>query len=242
VTRRRVALAVAVLALVGFGTTTAIAVGQGGSAPAEEDEVTMPTAPDSDPTFLGPTPTFAEDEVRDEEGNVTLGEIPTITHRSARIEDLQIPVIIPPVGLRIPRLEVDAPVFGVGISDETFELDVPTDERLVSWYEFGPSPGGRGSSVLAGHVDYEGREGVFYGLRWLELGEEFEIVYEDGSTRPFEVVGRKQFDKEVLPTSQLFTEDGEPTVVLVTCDGEFDEGRRAYSDNLVVYAVPSPLS
>jgi hypothetical protein len=52
------------------------------------------------------------------------------------------------------------------------------------------------------------------------------------------VVGRQQFEKAQLPTTQLFSEDGNPTVVLITCGGEFDEGRRSYSDNLVVYASP----
>jgi sortase (surface protein transpeptidase) len=160
------------------------------------------------------------------------------THRSARLEDQALPVVVRPVRLRIPALEVDAPVLPVGIAPVSYELDVPPDEKLISWYEHGPSPGGRGSSLLAGHVDYEGRAGVFYRLRWLEEGERFEVGYEDGTSRTFEVVGLQQFEKQQLPTSQLFSEDGEPTVVLVTCGGEFDEGRRSYSDNLVVYASP----
>ena len=192
----------------------------------------------SDPTYGGPTPTFNEHETRDEQGNVSGGEIPLFTHRSARLEDQVPPVIVKPVRLRIPTLEVDAAVNGVGIEPVSYQLDVPPDEKLVSWYQYGPSPGGNGSALLAGHVDYDGRAGVFYRLRWLELGEKFEIGYEDGSSRTFEVVGQQQFEKRQLPTSQLFSEDGNPTVVLITCGGEFDEGRRSYSDNLVVYASP----
>jgi len=234
VKRRRVALFVVALALLVLAATAALTVrGARGSS------TTTPTATDSDPTYGGPTPTFDEREVRDVEGNVSAGRIPVFTHRSARLEDLQAPVIVKPVRLRIPSLEVDAPVLGVGAHDLTRELDVPADETLVSWYEHGPSPGGRGSAMLAGHVDYDGRAGVFYRLRWLDPGQEFEIGYEDGTSRTFEVVGREQFDKEHLPTTQLFSEDGDATVVLVTCGGEFDEGRRSYSDNLVVYATPA---
>ncbi len=235
-TRRRVALLVVALALLVLAATAALTVRGGGSG---ESTVTGPTATDSDPSYGGPTPTFDQREVRDVEGNVSAGRIPVFTHRSARLEDLAAPGVVKPVRLRIPSLEVDAPVSGVGAHELTGELDVPADEALVSWYEHGPSPGGRGSAMLAGHVDYDGRAGVFYRLRWLDPGQEFEVGYEDGSSRAFEVVGRQQFDKDHLPTTQLFSEDGEPTVVLVTCGGEFDEGRRSYSDNLVVYATPA---
>ncbi|MCI3949630.1 MAG: peptidase sortase [Acidimicrobiales bacterium] len=235
-TRRRVALLVVAIALLGLAATAALSAG-GGSAP-EAGQATAPTAKDSDPTYGGPTPTFEEDESRDVEGNVSGGRIPVFTHRSARLEDLVPPVVVKPVRLRIPSLEVDAPVGGVGIEPVSYELDVPDDERLVSWYQHGPSPGAKGSALLAGHVDFDGRAGVFYRLRWLDPGQRFEVGYEDGTSRTFEVVGRRQFEKRQLPTTQLFSEDGDPTVVLVTCGGEFDEGRRSYSDNLVVYGTP----
>jgi hypothetical protein len=234
-TRRRVALLVVALALLVLAATAALSVRGGVSG----ESVTSPTATDSDPTYGGPTPTFDQREVRDVEGKVSGGRIPVFTHRSARLEDLKPPVVVKPVRLRIPSLEVDAAVLGVGTDEITHELDVPPDETLVTWYEHGPSPGGRGSAMLAGHVDYDGRAGVFYRLRWLDPGQEFEVGYEDGTSRTFEVVGRQQYEKDRLPTTQLFSEDGDPTVVLITCGGEFDEGRRSYSDNLVVYATPA---
>jgi hypothetical protein len=235
-TRRRVACFVVALALLVLAATATLTVRGGGDGGSS---VTSPTARDSDPTYGGPTPTFDQREVRDVEGNVSGGRVPVFTHRSARLEDLVAPVVMNPVRLRVPSLEVDAPVLGVGAHEITGELDVPADETLVTWYQHGPSPGGRGSAMLAGHVDYDGRAGVFYRLRWLDPGQEFEVGYEDGTSRTFEVVGRQQFEKDHLPTTRLFAEDGEPTVVLVTCGGEFDEGRRSYSDNLVVYATPA---
>lgn len=233
-TRRRIALVIVALGLLGLAATAALSV-RGGSSASDEQAV---TGPKSDPTYGGPVPTFADDETRDVEGTVSGGRIPTFTHRSARLEDLAPPVVVKPVSVRIPNLEVDAPVLPVGIEPATYELDVPPDETLVTWYEHGPSPGSRGSALLAGHVDYEGRAGVFYRLRWLDPGQRFEVGYEDGSSRTFEVIGRQQFEKEHLPTTRLFSEDGDPTVVLITCGGEFDEGRRSYSDNLVVYGAP----
>jgi Sortase domain len=236
VKRRRLALLIVALGMLGLAATAALSV-RGGSS-GDDQSATGPTAPDSDPTYGGPTPTFDQEETRDVEGNVSGGDIPVFTHRSARLEDQVPPVIVKPTSLRIPSLEVDAGVLGVGIDQDTYELDVPPDETLVTWYQFGPSPGGPGSALLAGHVDFDGRAGVFYRLRWLDPGQRFEVGYEDGSSRTFEVVGRRQYEKERLPTTELFTEDGPATVVLITCGGEFDEGRRSYSDNLVVYGAP----
>ncbi len=236
-TRRRIALLIVAVALLGLAATAALSI-RGGGGSSGRDEATYTRADYAQPTYGGPTPTFNQDERRDVEGNVSSGRIPRLTHRSARLEDQVPPVVVRPVRLRIPSLQVDAPVGAVGIEPVNNQLDVPPDERLVSWYQYGPTPGGPGSALLAGHVDYEGRAGVFYGLRWTEPGERFEVGYEDGSARTFEVVGWTQFDKDQLPTSELFAEHGEPTVVLITCGGEFDEGRRSYSDNLVVYGTP----
>jgi hypothetical protein len=237
VTRRRVALLVVAVALLGLAATAALSFGGGGGS-SGTDDATYKRADYGQPTYGGPTPTFNQDERRDVEGNVSSGRIPRITHRSARLEDQVPPVVVRPVRLRIPSLQVDAPVNGVGIEPASNQLEVPPDERQVSWYQYGPSPGGSGSAVLGGHVDYDGRAGVFYDLRWLDPGERFEVGYEDGASRTFEVVGQQQFEKAQLPTTELFSEQGQPTVVLITCGGEFDEGRRSYSDNLVVYGSP----
>jgi hypothetical protein len=198
--RRRVALVVVAISLLGLAATAALSVS--GSSPGTDDAPSNATQPtDLHPTYGGPTPTFDQRERRDVEGNVSGGRIPLFTHRSARLEDQEPPVVTKPVRLQIPSLEVDAPVGGVGIEPASYQLDVPPDERLVSWYQYGPSPGGRGSALLAGHVDYDGRAGVFYRLRWLDPGQEFSVVYEDGSSRTFEVVGRTQYTKALLPTS-----------------------------------------
>ncbi|CAN5523734.1 hypothetical protein BH18ACT1_BH18ACT1_12880 [soil metagenome] len=236
-TTRRVALLVVALVAVALGGTAAFVAtsssGSSSSSTATTWERDIPA-----PTFDGPLATFQEGETRDAEGNISTGELPVFTHRSARLEDLTAPVIVRPTGIAIPGIQLIAPVLPVGVKDD-LQLDVPPDAGSVVWYEHGSTPGGRGSSVLAGHVDYDGVAGAFYDLRWLELGERFQVTYEDGTSRPFEVVGSKQFDKTNLPTSELFTDDGDPTVVLITCGGEFDEGQRSYSDNLVVYATPA---
>ncbi len=234
---RPVAFAVVVLVAVALGVGAFVMASSSNSSSSTTTtwERDIPA-----PTFDGPLATFEEGQTRNAEGNVTSGELPQFIHRSARLEDVVVPVVVRPVGLNIPDIQVEsAPVLPVGVRGDDLQLDVPPDANSVVWYEHGSSPGAPGSAVLAGHVDYGGVAGVFYDLRWLELGERFDVAYEDGTTRAFEVVASEQFDKARLPTSELFTDDGDPTLVLITCGGEFDEGQRSYSDNLVVYAVPA---
>ena len=89
------------------------------------------------------------------------------------------------MGLRIPSLGIDAPVLPVGV-DAHGEMEVPAATD-VGWYRFGPAPGAEGSAVLAAHVDYDGRRGVFFELRRLEPGARLDVTFADGSVQVYEV-------------------------------------------------------
>jgi hypothetical protein len=141
-----------------------------------------------------------------------------------------------PTGLVVPSIGVDAPIDGVGIEPGTNEIEVPPIER-VGWYRFAATPGGSGSAVLLGHVDGEGRQGVFFRLGSLEPGDPVEVAFADGTTRAFHVVGRAQFAKAALP-ADLFSRGGPSRLVLITCGGSFDESIGHYRDNVVVVAEP----
>jgi sortase (surface protein transpeptidase) len=121
----------------------------------------------------------------------------------------------------------------------TGQMDVPENVTDVAWYKFGPSPGERGSAVLAAHVDLAGEgRGVFFGLRTLDADVIVHVTYDDGSERPFRVVARTVYDKDELPTDVLFAKDGPPALTLITCGGAFSRADRHYDSNVVVYAVP----
>ena len=109
---------------------------------------------------------------------------------------------------------------------------------MLGWYEYGPAPGEAGSSVIAGHVDHDGRRGAFFGLSRLDPGAVVTIDYQDGSSRAWRVVARRQYLKSELPVDLLFARTGAPTLTLVTCGGLYDASKRSYRDNVVVFAVP----
>lgn len=142
-----------------------------------------------------------------------------------------------PVTIIIDELDiVEAPVVPVGVNpDET--LEVPGAQE-VGWYRFGPSPGAEGSSVLAAHIAYDGIDGVFRSLADADPGDEVVVGFDNGSTERFRIVSVTDYLKEDLPDS-LFSREGDPQLVLITCGGGFNPDLREYNSNTVVVAIPA---
>jgi LPXTG-site transpeptidase (sortase) family protein len=164
---------------------------------------------------------------------------PAIGTQSGRLDALPDPVAVAPVALRIPSLGVDAPVRAVGV-DAIGEMEVPAATD-VGWYRFGPAPGDDGSAVLAAHVDYDGRRGVFFALRQLQPGSRVDVTLADGSVQGYEVERVAQIAKGDLAASGVFDRTGPPRLALITCGGTFDAAARSYRDNIVAYAAPVPV-
>ena len=141
-----------------------------------------------------------------------------------------------PRRLVIADLSVDAPVVPVGLEADG-SMEVPPADQ-VGWYLHGVAPGSdRGSAVLAAHVDYGGRRGVFFDLARLPVGAVVEVTDERGVRRRWSVTERYQVDKDALDIPELFRDSGAPTLTLITCGGAFDRSGRSYEDNVVVRGV-----
>ena len=162
---------------------------------------------------------------------------PTGRTYPARLSDQPKRLVNQPVAVHIPALGLDAPTVPVGVVPNSTLLEAPADAATLGWYEFGPAPGEAGSSVIAGHVDHNGRRGAFFGLIRLDPGATVTVDYQDGSSRAWRVVARRQYPKSELPLDMLFARTGDPTLALVTCGGLFDASKRSYRDNVVVLAV-----
>ena len=195
-----------------------------GSAAAREDGATRPAGDIAAPD------------------GITVAAEPLPATRSARIGDLdQAPAKIPE-RLRIPELDIAAPIVAVGVEDDG-EMEVPEDVGDVGWYRYGPTPGEPGAAVIAGHVDsrQQGR-GAFFDLRRLDVGARVKVTDSAGDVQRFDVVARRTYDKASLPADMLFSRTGPSQLVLITCGGDFDRGAGSYRDNVVIYAQPSSAS
>jgi LPXTG-site transpeptidase (sortase) family protein len=142
-----------------------------------------------------------------------------------------------PIGLTVESLGItSAAIVDVGV-ESNGEMEIP-GAREIGWYRFGPVPGESGSAVLAAHIAFNGRDGVFRDLDDLEVGDVVEVSYDDGSSKRFRVTETAQYAKDELPIDRVFAKDGPPELTLITCGGDFNRSLRSYSDNVVAYAEP----
>jgi len=142
-----------------------------------------------------------------------------------------------PVRLRIPALQIDAPLTHLGVAPDR-TIEVPADFAVPGWFDQGPRPGQPGPAVILGHVDSKAGPAVFYRLNRLPVGAVVFVDRADGSTVDFRVRGMQHVAKTAFPTDLVYAPTLEPSLRLVTCGGPFDHSRSSYLDNVIVYADP----
>lgn len=141
-----------------------------------------------------------------------------------------------PTRVIIPAIGVDATgIIDLGLRADR-AIEVPADAETVGWYTNSPTPGERGPALLAAHVDWQGRLGVFHDLRKLTPGDQVTVERADGSAASFTVQRVEQHPKDRFPTQAVYGHVEGPELRLVTCGGQFDRRAGSYRDNIVVYA------
>ena len=96
-------------------------------------------------------------------------------------------------------------------------MEVPGADQAGWYHPTDVRPGAAsGSAVVAAHVDFGGRRGVFFDLRQVPVGAEVVVVDDAGTERRFVVDTRFQVDKDDLPAEELFRTGGPPTLTLIT--------------------------
>jgi sortase (surface protein transpeptidase) len=140
-----------------------------------------------------------------------------------------------PARIRIPSIRVSAPIIALSI-DRTGKLAAPKAFNVAGWNEAGPEPGEAGTAVIAGHVDSRNGPAVFFRLRDLRAGDRVDVERVDGGKAGFVVTRVARYPKSSVPAA-VYRPARNPELRLVTCGGTFDQTRRSYRDNIVVYAV-----
>lgn len=142
-----------------------------------------------------------------------------------------------PVSIRVPDIGVSAPVEEVGDNaDGTVQVPPLDSHDLTGWYEYGPTPGQRGDSVILGHVDSATGPSVFYYLKDLKAGDRIYVTLADGKVASFEVDGLQKVSKDAFPTASVYGKSSYASLRLITCGGTFDETTGHYLYNIIVYA------
>lgn len=142
-----------------------------------------------------------------------------------------------PSDLSIPTIGVSADMTQVGIA-KSGRMATPLSFSEAAWYKYGPSPGEPGNAVIAGHLDNAlGLPGVFSRLHELEEGDDIYVNTEKGTRLHFKVTDIKVMSNDTTDTEVIFRTTGEPHLVLITCEGTWNQEIKEYSDRLAVFAV-----
>lgn len=141
-----------------------------------------------------------------------------------------------PVNLKIPAINVDAAIESVGITSKG-EMDVPKSPANAAWYNRGPRPGEKGSSVIDGHSGYKDNiPAIFDNLSKLRSGDKIYLKDEKGVTNIFVVRVSRDYDPKADASGVFHSSDGKAHLNLITCEGVWDNTKKSYSSRLVVFA------
>jgi sortase (surface protein transpeptidase) len=142
-----------------------------------------------------------------------------------------------PTHISIPEIGVSAPFTPLSIG-ATGQLNAPppADNNLVGWFEGGVTPGERGSSIVAGHVDTKTGPAVFLLLNTLKPGNTVDITRKDGVVATFEVDSVDSFSKANFPNDRVYADTPDAQLRLITCGGDYDKKAKDYEENVVVFA------
>lgn len=143
-----------------------------------------------------------------------------------------------PVSISIPKLNISSKVISVGLKrDGSIQIPPLSHPELAAWYNKGPAPGDIGPSVILGHVDGHGKQGVFFRLRNIKPKDHIVVTRKDGSKVTFSVTKTQYVDKDAFPFGKVFGESlDHPELRLITCGGAFNYKTGHYVKNLIVYA------
>jgi Sortase domain len=157
--------------------------------------------------------------------------------RAARLlEATRLAAPAAPIRVEVPAVGLDAAVLAEPLGPGGSLLIPPP--RWVGWYDAGPAPGQPGSTVLAGHIDYDGVTGAFVSLASVPDGAIVRITA--GSAMfTYRVTQRLLIPKRSLASASLLSSSGPSRLVLVSCGGAFLAARHAYADNVVIVAAPT---
>ncbi len=136
------------------------------------------------------------------------------------------------IRLEIPSLGIDAPIIGVPISKDGWDLTWLGNQ--VGWLEGTTFPSWSGNSALTAHVvDINGQPGLFVDLGKLSYGKEIS-VHAWGQKYIYQV---RSVKTSVKPNDvSIFKHQTYPYLTLITCKG-YDEAKDIYLWRVVVQAV-----
>jgi LPXTG-site transpeptidase (sortase) family protein len=140
-----------------------------------------------------------------------------------------------PERILLPVLGVEAPIVPVGVEADG-AMGTPKSAHEVAWWD--GMPAGAGNALLAGHKDWNRKQGSFFRLSELKAGDAITVAGE-GRELTFYVLWVRQVPADA-EAEEFLGDAGEPVITLITCGGRFNRSIRHYEDRVIARASLTP--
>lgn len=142
-----------------------------------------------------------------------------------------------PVSIQINSIDVDAPIIPVG-QEPDGAMAAPSTATDIGWYEDSALVGTSSRSMLlSGHYGLDAPE-VLRRLNELQNGSKITVAGASGDTATYEVVEtERQHRHDVDMNKAFYYREGEESLSIITCIGEYDHSIGTYNDRFIAYAV-----
>ena len=142
-----------------------------------------------------------------------------------------------PLRVTVPSINTTSTLIPLG-QEKNGSLSVPplSQPMQASWYDKSPMPGEIGPAVILGHVNGNGKPGVFLNLHEVQAGQQVLVDRADGQTAVFTVANVALYPKNSFPSATVYNDTPDSELRLITCGGELDREAHSYLSNVVVFA------
>ena len=142
-----------------------------------------------------------------------------------------------PLKVTVPSISASSTLVPLGQKkDGSLEVPPLSNPGQASWYDKSPMPGAIGPSVVLGHINGNGKPGVFLNLSKVQAGQEVLIDRADGQTAVFTVSHVDTVPKDNFPSQAVYGDTPDSEIRLITCGGVLDRAAHSYLSNVVVFA------
>lgn len=142
-------------------------------------------------------------------------------------------VVIPPVRMLIPSIDVDAKIEVLEVVGDS--LQDPSNGDDIAWYKETGRLGKKGNAVFAGHLNWYGQpEAVFYAIDQLKEGDEIVVRDQGCGEFTYLVEWAELIQVKDADMSEITGPSDEEMITLITCGGTWDPSISEYLQRTVV--------
>jgi len=152
----------------------------------------------------------------------------------------------PAARMRIPGLSLDYEIQSMG-ADSSGTMLIARGIEVVSWFDRSAIPGNEGNAIFGAHNQWSGERSKIFTLDELEIGDELEIEYEDGTILRFFLESVFVYELRTAPAHLIMDTAGDARLTLITCKPPFNPATGTSDNRIVaifkeegVFVIPDP--